>query len=75
MGEIVRVVRAMESPEDPFAEIPASELGKDVVRPMWMDLQGEVMDRLENISVDDLCMRAYQGGLPSEASSKMDFTI
>lgn len=75
IGEIVRVVRAMENPEDAFNEIPASDLGKDVVRPMWGELQTEVMERLDDISVDDLCMRAYKGGLPSEATDKLNFTI
>ena len=75
VGEIVQVIRAMEANEEAMEEIPASELGKEVVRPMWGELQTEIMDRLDSITIDDLCMRAYQNGLPSEARDKMDFTI
>ncbi|MBF0094105.1 MAG: Rrf2 family transcriptional regulator [Alphaproteobacteria bacterium] len=75
IGEIVRVVRAMEAGEDGAIEIPGSDLGQRVIRPMWTDLQAEVMGRLDAITVDDLCMRAYHEGLPSEARQKLDFTI
>ena len=75
VGEIVRVVRAIEAPEDPMAEAPPSELGKAVVRPLWGELAEEIMARLDAISVDELCMRAYKGGIPSEAHQKLDFII
>lgn len=75
VGEIVRVVRSMENAEDAFAEVPTSELGRQVIRPMWGDLHDDIMRRLDAITVDDLCMRAYHGGLPSEAREKLDFNI
>ncbi|MGE5545676.1 MAG: RrF2 family transcriptional regulator [Solirubrobacterales bacterium] len=75
VGEIVRVVRAMETAEDPFQDVPASQLGKSVIRPMWGDLQEEIMAQLDGISVDELCMRAYKTGIPSEAHQKLDFII
>jgi len=75
VGEIVRVVRALEASEEAPEELPSSELGKDVIRPMWGDLQEEIMSRLDAISIDDLCMRAYQKGIVSEVMQKMDFTI
>lgn len=75
VGEIVRVVRAMETPEDPYQDMPASELGKHVIRPMWADLAEEIMTRLDAITVDDLCMRSYKSGIPSEAHAKLDFII
>ena len=75
VGEIVRVVRALETAEDPYQDMPASELGKLVIRPMWGDLSEEMMARLDAITIDDLCMRSYKGGIPSEAHQKMDFTI
>ncbi len=75
VGEIVRVVRALETAEDPFTELPASQLGQNVIHPMWGDLSEEIMGRLDAISIDELCMRAYKTGIPSEAHSKLDFII
>lgn len=75
VGEIVRVVRALEISEETPEELPTSELGLQVIRPMWTDMQEEVMRKLDDISIDDLCMKAYQGGIVSEVTQKMDFTI
>lgn len=75
VGEIVRVVRALETVEDAAEDSPASALGRQVIRPMWGDLGEEIMSRLDGISIDELCMRAYRDGVPSEATQKLDFTI
>ncbi len=75
VGEIVRVVRALEAADEAAEEVPASDLGKQVIRPMWTDLQEEIMKRLDGITIDDLCMKSYQSGIVSEVTQKMDFTI
>lgn len=75
VGEVVRVIRSMETPEDAFGTLPTSDLGRQVIRPMWGDLQEEIMHRLDAITVDDLCMKAYKDGLPSEGWEKLDFNI
>jgi len=78
VGEIVRVVRAQELPEETGTgeeDLPSSPLGRQVIRPMWSDLSDEIMTRLDGISIDELCMRAYQSEIPSEAQAKLDFSI
>ena len=75
VGEIVRVVQATELVEEAQDDLPASELGVEVIRPMWNDLLEEMMKRLDSISVDDMCMKAYQKGIVSEIAQKMDFAI
>lgn len=76
VGEIVRVVRAQETVEEPGEEdLPSSPLGRQVIRPLWADLSDEIMARLDGISIDDLCMRAYHARIPSEAQQKLDFSI
>lgn len=75
VGEIVRVIQDMETQEDLYKDLPGSPLGLNVVRPMWEDLQEDVMQRLDAITIDDLCKNAWQGGVESEAEDKLDFTI
>ena len=75
VGEIVRVVRALEASEEEEEALPSSELGKSVIRPMWGDLQEEIMKRLDSITIDDLCTRAFKSGIVSEVAQSMDFTI
>ena len=75
IGEIVRIVRSMETATDPIEEPTGSILGHKVVRPMWLQLQDECMSRLDETTIEDLCLRANQAGIESESHSKIDFSI
>ncbi len=75
VGEIARIVRAMERAEDPIADPAGSELGHKVVRPLWQELQKEVMARLDALTIEELCLRAHQANLRSEAFQKLDYVI
>lgn len=75
IGEIVRVVRAMEHNEEALESEVGSELGQKIVRVIWSDSQKEFMERLDAITIEDLCRRAQDAGIASEASSKLDYTI
>ncbi|SCA56991.1 putative transcriptional regulator [Candidatus Terasakiella magnetica] len=75
VGEIVRIVRKMETAEDPLNDPAGSELGHKVVRPVWMEMQETLMLQLDEVSIDDLCTRANQAGLVSEGRQNLDFTI
>jgi Rrf2 family protein len=75
VGDVVRVVRGMETAPDPLEEPTGSELGHKVVRPMWVQLQESMMAELDKTSIEDLCLRANQTGIESEARSRIDFSI
>lgn len=75
IGDIVRVVREMESSNNLIEDTPGSALGNQVVRPLWLELQNDLMDRLDLLSVDDLCNRANKAGITSEGRQNLDFTI
>jgi len=75
LGEIVRVVRSMETASDPIEDPAGSILGHKVVRPMWADLQEEFITKLEAVTIEDLCLRARAAGVESETEDRIDFTI
>jgi Rrf2 family protein len=75
VGEIVRVVRSLEAGEEQPEEQPNSALGLQVIHPMWNGLQEEIMQRLDGITIDELCLNAHRSGIRSEVAQKMDFTI
>ena len=74
-GDIVRVMRQLESANDPLEQDNGSELTRTVIRPMWQEVQSEMMVRLDEISVDDLCQDANKAGVVSEGRQSLDFTI
>ena len=75
IGDIVRVVRDMEANNAMIEDTAGSALGHMVVRPLWMELQNEVMERLDSMTVDELCTRANQSGIESEGRENLDFNI
>jgi len=102
VGEIVRVVGAMEAADDARDEAKAaaresrsslngaadtsavsesengiggSPLGEQVVRPMWDNFQAEMMDKLNAITIDDLCREAETKDIKPATQAGMDFTI
>ncbi len=75
LGDIVRTVRALETAEDPITDPAGSALGHQVVRPLWLELQEEMMRRLDALTLDDLCTRAQQSGIAGRASEFTDFEI
>lgn len=75
VGDIVRAVRRMESAEDPLQEETGSPLANDVVRPLWCEIQNDVMVRLDAMTIDDLCGRANAAGIVSEGRTSLDFSI
>ncbi len=75
LGEIVRIVRSLESSEDPIETDGGAELGHKVVRPLWLELQEQLMQRLDNLTIEELCTRAHQAGVAGEYASRFDYTI
>ncbi len=75
VGDIVRVVREMETGANLIEDAPGSALGHEVVRPLWLELQNELMVRLDGLTIDDLCDRASKTGIVSEGRQNLDFTI
>lgn len=75
VGDIVRAVRKMETSEDPLQDETGSALGVQVVRPLWLEMQNEVMKQLDTVSIDDMCNRAHKAGIESEGRKNLDFII
>ena len=75
LGDIVRTVRGLETAEDPISDPAGSALGHQVVRPLWLELQEEMMQRLDALTLDDLCSRAHHSGIAGRATEFSDFDI
>ena len=73
VGEVVRVVDAMESLEP---ELPrTSPLGDQVVVPVMAQLQMDLMLKLDAITFEDLCRSAQNKGIDPANQKRMDFHI
>jgi Rrf2 family protein len=75
VGDIVRTVRGLETVEDPIESPGGSALGNEVLRPLWLELQEETMRRLDALTLEDLCARAYRAGIAGRLAEGSDFAI
>jgi len=75
VGDIVRAVREMDSGEVQDTGVCGSELGQRVVRPLWTELQNDIMARLDHVTIDDLCTQAKEADIASSAERRLDFAI
>ncbi len=75
VGEIIRIVRKLEGTADPASEPDGSELGLKVVRPIWIEMQREMMRRLDDMTIEQLCERAREQDIPRDQPQSPDFSI
>ena len=75
LGDISRVVSALEQAEEPVGYPAASKLGQSVVGPLWQELQDDILARLDAVTVEDLCLRARRAGIASEGAERLDYII
>ena len=58
-----------------WANPAGSALGHQIVRPLWLDLQEEMMQRLDSLTLENLCGRAYRAGITGRTAECSDFEI
>lgn len=75
VGEIVSVVAAMDRTSDGGDYESKSDLGQKVIKPLIEEINREIMEKLNAITVEDLCTEASSAGIESEAARRLDFTI
>src|SRR5690606_14979692 len=73
VGEVGRVVGAMEASEKP-ATARRSHRGERVIAPLWQEVQSELMAKLDGITIEDLCRKAEEAGV-GNSKPTADFII
>jgi Rrf2 family iron-sulfur cluster assembly transcriptional regulator len=75
VGEVIRV---LEGGEADHSDVPAesgSPLGTSVINPFWERVSRDLMERLDAITIEDLCRDAESQSLESEGRNSFDFVI
>lgn len=75
LGEIVRAVRQFEGSPDPVQTASGSRVALEIVRPVWRELQQEMLSKLDEITLEDLCQKAQSAGIQTDALQRLDFSI
>ena len=75
VGDIVTVMRNNNEMEDTYDRDSGSDITKFVIKPVWQTVETEMMEKLNKISIDDLCTKANKKGIASEGRQTLDFII
>ena len=75
IAEIANVVAEMEGGRDPLTDPAGSELGHTVLRPIWQEIEEYAMQRLDQTTIEDLCVSAQRAGIESHNQNQFDFMI
>jgi len=52
-----------------------SDLSNQVLRPIWNEMREEMMTRLDEITIEDLCRQATGLDIARISETKLDYTI
>ena len=74
VADVVRVVTGQDEGVDATARPSPSQLGVKVMNPFWEGIEAEMMQRLEAVTVDDLCNEASKS-LRRTSEGDIDFAI
>ncbi|MEL6265521.1 MAG: Rrf2 family transcriptional regulator [Pseudomonadota bacterium] len=74
VGDIVRVVEQVDA-EAEGEPLSGAALGEQVIHPLWTETRDAVLERLDGITIEDLCTRARKLGIPHGTKASTDFSI
>ncbi len=74
VGDVVRVVDQIdaEAEKDPVSQAP---LGEQIIAPLWQETRTIVLDKLDKITMEDLCRQARSEGVEHGVKETPDFNI
>jgi Rrf2 family transcriptional regulator, iron-sulfur cluster assembly transcription factor len=75
LGEIARLIGELDGSISLFEKPAGSALGQTVLVPIWQDLHEQALQKLDAISIEDLCTQARKAGVESATDIPMDFAI
>jgi Rrf2 family protein len=79
IGDIARVVQGLDSKNGADDDHPGSEIGREVVEPIWSELQEAVLAQMDSLTIEELCRRAQDRGIARESRQHkerfVDFSI
>lgn len=73
LGDVLRVIEDLENEDDKMDSI--SELGEKVIQPIWAEFHSDMLQKLDRITLEDLCQKAEAAGVGRAKNAGLDFVI
>ena len=75
VGEIVCIVTDLETENAVENNLTDSEISGKVLNPMWGEIQNTILEQLDKITIEDLCIKANERGIQSEGRQTLNYAI
>lgn len=75
VGDVVLAIQALDRDGGEEIGESRSHLGQRVVRPLWAEVEAELVVRLNAITLEELCTRARDIGITAQDDESGDFSI
>ena len=75
VGEIVKIVTDVDSDISFDKTEINSEIYERVLNPMWKTIENSIVEQLNTITIEDLCLQANKRGVQSEGRQSLDYSI
>ena len=75
VGEIVCIVTDLETENAVENILTDSEISGKVLNPMWGKIQNTILEQLDKITIEDLCIKANERGIQSEGRQTLNYAI
>lgn len=75
VGEIVCIVTGLETENAVENNLTDSEISGKVLNPMWGKIQNTILEQLDKITIEDLCIKANERGIQSEGRQTLNYAI
>lgn len=76
VGDIARVVMEMGDEESDLPnDVATGPIGQAVVRPLWREFQEQILEMMDQVSLEELTTRAFRNGVPSAVYQRINYSI
>jgi len=75
VGEIVQVVNNMDLKKDKKEAMSQSPMGIKVINPLIESLNKSIIEKLNQVTLQDLCQQAMNEGVETDTTNNFTFTI
>ncbi|PCJ34822.1 MAG: transcriptional regulator [Alphaproteobacteria bacterium] len=75
VGEIVQVVNNMDLKKDKKEAMSQSPMGIKVINPLIESLNRDILEKLNQVTLQDLCQQAMNEGVETDTTNNFTFTI
>jgi len=75
VGEIVQVVNNMDAKKDKKETMSQSPMGIKVINPLIEGLNDSLLEKLNHVTLQDLCQQAMSEGVKADSTNNFTFTI